>query len=112
MPAQELPARSNLDQYKKRAKELVKAAKAGDARAFADAKSRWYENADAISDFLATQNPQLRAMKQRMREYLDETLSEVTDQLSGDYARAVSDYDMVVLHVLSMSDALTAGIAE
>jgi len=35
MPAQELPARPNLDQYKKRAKELVKAAKAGDARAFA-----------------------------------------------------------------------------
>jgi hypothetical protein len=35
MPAQELPARPNLDHYKKRAKELVKAAKAGDARAFA-----------------------------------------------------------------------------
>jgi hypothetical protein len=35
MPAQELPARPNLDQYKKRAKELVKAAKAGDGRAFA-----------------------------------------------------------------------------
>src|SRR6266852_5255967 len=35
MPAQELPARPNLDQYKKRAKELLKAAKAGDARAFA-----------------------------------------------------------------------------
>jgi hypothetical protein len=35
MPARELPARPNLDQYKKRAKELVKAAKAGDARAFA-----------------------------------------------------------------------------
>jgi ankyrin repeat protein len=35
MPAQELPARPNLDQYKKQAKELVKAAKAGDARAFA-----------------------------------------------------------------------------
>jgi Ankyrin repeats (3 copies) len=35
MPARELPARPNLDQYKKRAKELVKAVKAGDARAFA-----------------------------------------------------------------------------
>ena len=31
MPAQELPARPNLEQYKKQAKELVKAAKAGDA---------------------------------------------------------------------------------
>lgn len=35
MPARELPARPNLDQYKKQSKELVKAAKAGDARAFA-----------------------------------------------------------------------------
>src|SRR5438477_11165126 len=35
MPTRELPARPNLDQYKKQAKELVKAAKAGDAHAFA-----------------------------------------------------------------------------
>ena len=35
MPARELPARPNLDQYKKQAKELVKAAKEGNARAFA-----------------------------------------------------------------------------
>src|SRR5712691_3441443 len=35
MPARELPARPNLDQYKKQAKELVKTAKARDARAFA-----------------------------------------------------------------------------
>jgi ankyrin repeat protein len=35
MPARELPARPNLDQYKKQAKELIKAAKASDARAFA-----------------------------------------------------------------------------
>ncbi|PYR25073.1 MAG: hypothetical protein DMF92_21270 [Acidobacteria bacterium] len=34
MPARELPDRPNLDQYRKQAKELVKAAKAGDARAF------------------------------------------------------------------------------
>src|SRR5436309_4966003 len=34
MPPRELPDRPNLDQYKKQAKELVKAAKAGDARAF------------------------------------------------------------------------------
>src|SRR5437016_6357117 len=34
MPARELPDRPNLDQYKKQAKELVKAAKAGDAGSF------------------------------------------------------------------------------
>src|SRR5258708_81907 len=35
MATRELPARPNLDQYKKQAKELVKAAKAGDAHALA-----------------------------------------------------------------------------
>src|SRR5438067_9684760 len=35
MSSRELPARPNLDQYKKQAKEFVKAAKAGDARTFA-----------------------------------------------------------------------------
>jgi hypothetical protein len=49
MPAQELPARPNLDQYKKRAKELVKAAKAGEARAFAlmrEHHPRWKKASD------------------------------------------------------------------
>jgi hypothetical protein len=38
MPARELPARPNLDQYRIQAQELVKAAKAGDVRAFALAR--------------------------------------------------------------------------
>ena len=33
-PTQALPTRPNLDHYRKRAKELVKAVRAGDARAF------------------------------------------------------------------------------
>jgi ankyrin repeat protein len=35
MSARDLPAHPNLEQYKKQAKEFIKAAKAGDARAFA-----------------------------------------------------------------------------
>src|SRR5215470_1474443 len=39
--------------------EILQAAKAGDTAAFADAKTRWYANANNIADFLAAANPRL-----------------------------------------------------
>lgn len=39
------------------AAELVKAAKAGDAKTASDAENRWYENADRIVRFLRQVNP-------------------------------------------------------
>ena len=37
--------------------EILQAAKAGDTAAFAEAKTRWYGNANDIADFLAAANP-------------------------------------------------------
>ena len=37
--------------------EILQVAKSGDSAAFADAKARWYGNANDIADFLAAANP-------------------------------------------------------
>jgi ankyrin repeat protein len=50
MPARELPDRPDLDQYKKQAKELVKAAKAGDERAFSLIREHHPRLRDASDD--------------------------------------------------------------
>jgi hypothetical protein len=45
-----------------------------------------------------------------MRTHLDQTLSEASHQLSGDYRASIRDYDAVHHHILEMADALSAGI--
>ena len=93
--------------------ELLQAAKAGDTAAVEKASAAWYENADAIADFLAGANPKYwpqDAMRSAMRGHLDQTLAEATHELSGDYAAGVADYDEIHAHILGMADTLSDGI--
>ena len=93
--------------------ELLQDAKAGDTQAFNDAKARWYDNANQIADFLSAANPRFwpdATMRAAMKEHLDQTLAEAADELSGNYAASVSDYEAIHLHILSMADLLSSGI--
>ena len=76
--------------------EILRAAKSGDAAAFADAKARWYANANDIADFLAAANPRFwprDTMRAAMKEHLDETLGDASDELSGNFAASVAPDD-------------------
>ncbi|MBI4901587.1 MAG: hypothetical protein HY829_14095 [Actinobacteria bacterium] len=93
--------------------ELLQAAKAGDAGAFASAKTRWYANANQIADFLAAANPKAwpdDLMRADMKTHLDQTLAEASDELDGQYAASVSDYEAIHAHILMMADTLSSGI--
>jgi hypothetical protein len=93
--------------------EILQAAKAGDATALAAAETRWYANANDIADFLATANPRFwpdDTMRAAMKEHLDQTLAEASDELRGDYTASVADYEAVHLHILAMADLLSSGI--
>ena len=93
--------------------EVLQAARAGDKAAFAQARSRWYANADQIADFLARANPRYwpdRVMRADMRTHLDQTLAEAAHELAGSYAAGVTDYEAVHAHILAMADMLTDGI--
>jgi hypothetical protein len=93
--------------------ELLQDAKAGDTAAFEAAKIRWYANANQIADFLSAANPRFwpdATMRAAMKEHLDQTLAEAVDELNGDYAASVSDYEAIHLHILAMADLLSSGI--
>jgi hypothetical protein len=93
--------------------ELLQDAKAGDTAAFNDAKARWYANANDIADFLSAANPRFwpdATMRAAMKEHLDQTLAEAVDELNGNYAASVTDYEAIHLHILAMADLISSGI--
>lgn len=93
--------------------DILVAAKAGDTAAFNAADAKWYANADDIADFLHSLNPDrwsdadLRAM---MKEHLDLTLKEASDQLTGHFTESIADFDQVHAQILGMADTLSGGI--
>jgi hypothetical protein len=95
--------------------ELLQDAKAGNTAAFDAAKVRWYANANQIGDFLSAANPRFwpdAVMREAMKEHLDQTLAEAVDELNGNYAASVNDYETVHLHILAMADLLSSGIMQ
>src|SRR5205823_10964154 len=95
------------------AAELVTAAKAGDNAAVQAASDKWYANANDIAAFLSSANPSnwpLATMQSEMKMHLDLTATEAVDQLKGNYAASVADYDKVHEEILGMADILSTGI--
>lgn len=79
------------------AAELVKAAKAGNNEAAADAEKRWYANADEIAAFLSRINPYWSQddWKAMLHEHLSLTKSEAVSILTGNYAEGIRLYDKI-----------------
>lgn len=94
------------------AAELVKAAKAGDSRAAADAERRWYANADEIAAFLARINPYWseQEWKDMLYKHLALTKAEAVNILTGKYAEGIAVFDQIEMQALEMADVMTNGI--
>ena len=96
------------------AAELVKAAKAGNRAAAADAEKRWYANADQIADFLGGINPYWSAQEWRkmLYDHLAMTKTEAVDILTQKYEDSISVFENIEQEALEMSDMMTQGIAK
>jgi len=94
------------------AADLVRAAKAGDNKAAAEAERRWYANADEIAVFLGQINPFWS--QEQWRNMLRHHLALVKDQavymLTQNYEAAVAVYDDIELQSLGMADVMAEGI--
>jgi len=95
------------------AADLVAAAKAGNTGQVTAINTRWQVNADSIATFLHNANPKNwpeATLKSAMRTHLDQTLTEASDHLTGNYAAYVKDYDAIEQHIIGMADGLSSGI--
>ena len=91
---------------------VLTAAKAGDSAALNTAVAAWYENANAIGEFLASANPHWKEkdMTSMMEMHITQTIAYASDALAGDYAKAIVDYGIAEQHMHEMSDMLAAGL--
>jgi hypothetical protein len=93
--------------------DLLVAARSGDQQAFDTANAAWYRNGRQVADFLHRANPSNWAkgeMRGMMKTHLDQTLSEASHRLGGNYRADIRDYDAIHHHILEVADALSDGI--
>jgi hypothetical protein len=94
--------------------DLIAHAKSGDRAAFAETNTRWARNGDDIADFLSTANPHWprETLRQMMKLHLSTTTEEVVARLTKNWEADVRAFDVVYDHMLTMADALSAGIID
>lgn len=94
------------------AAELVKAAKAGNSTAAADAEKRWYDNADQIANFLGGINPywSVEEWQRLLYNHLAMTKQEAVDILTNKFSESIDVLDNIELEALEMADEMTQGI--
>ena len=96
------------------AASIVAAAKAGDNAKVASENKRWHDNATDLAKFLHGANPKRwpeATLQTALFTHLDQTLSEASHELKGNYAASIKDYDEAMNHMLMVADLLSDGIA-
>ncbi|NJD01729.1 MAG: acetylglutamate kinase [Ruminiclostridium sp.] len=94
------------------ASQLVKAAKAGDSNAAADAEKKWYANADEIAAYLGSINPywSQQDWKTMLYKHLALTKAEAVNMLTKNYSAGISTFDEIEKQALAMADVMSSGI--
>lgn len=96
------------------AADIVTAAKAGDNDGVAKGQKRWTANADDISAFLSSANPNwpVQSLKDMLYMHLAFTTTEVVSRLKKDWPADIEAYDKGHAHMLMFADMLTDGIVK
>jgi hypothetical protein len=96
------------------ATDVVKAAKANNKDQLAEAQKKWKTNANDISSFLSSANPnwQEADLQKMMYRHLELTTDETAARLKKDWTADIKAYDENHEHMLMFSDMLTDGIAK
>lgn len=107
------PLRALLVDHLKIAAKLVTEAKQGSPDA-AQTEKLWFENADQISRFLSSANPNLPYPDVRgmFYDHLEKTKAEAVYQLQGQWEQDIANWEKIESMGLMMADALSTAILE
>ncbi|WML44583.1 acetylglutamate kinase [Neobacillus sp. PS3-40] len=96
------------------AAELVKAAKAGNQNAVADAERRWYANGEEIAEFLSRINPFISRdeFQEMFFEHLALTTKEALFILQNNFKSSIAVFDKIEAEALQMADTITNAIVK
>ncbi|WP_254124824.1 acetylglutamate kinase [Neobacillus sp. 114] len=96
------------------AAELVTAAKAGNQKAVADARRRWYANGAEIAEFLSKINPFIsrKEFQEMFFEHLALTEREAVLILQQNFKESIAVFDKIELEALEMADTITFAIVK
>ena len=95
--------------------EVVKAAASNNKAALKTADDKWHANADQISEFLSTANPDnwpFKEMQKMMYEHLKLTTEEAVAIIKKDWTGNIKKFDEVEKQILSMSKGIADGIVQ
>lgn len=92
--------------------QVVDAAKSGNKKDLEKYNKDWYENADKISEFLSSANPNWsnKDLKDMLYKHLQLTTDEVLARLNKDWKADIAAYDKGENHMLMFADILSNGI--
>ncbi|MGN0468189.1 MAG: acetylglutamate kinase [Acutalibacteraceae bacterium] len=94
------------------AAELVNSAKNNQKDKVLSARKKWYENAEAIAEFLARINPfwSVKKWTQMLNTHLELTEKEVLLRLAGKYQEDINNFNTIENSAMLMADYMSDGI--
>ncbi len=92
---------------------VLDAALAGDEAALDTAIQDWYANSAEIGETIASLNPEHwddDVFVEMLHAHIEQTVAYAADQVGGDYAQSIVDYDEAKHHMLELADVMAEGI--
>lgn len=92
--------------------ELVTAAKNGEAQKAAEARNRWYQNAEEIAALLSCMNPcrNFSKWQKMLFDHLAMTENEAVFRLGGRFREDIAEFNRIEAEAMRMADCMTDGI--
>jgi len=93
---------------------IVEAAKSGDKAKLDQLNKEWYRNADDISAFLSSANPNLKneEVKKLLYAHLELVADDLAASLEKDWAARIVSIDDGMTHIIMMADAISEAVVK
>jgi hypothetical protein len=94
------------------ARKIVEAAKAGNQKEVDKLNKKWYQNADAITAFLTSANPEWsqKELRELLYMHLGFVTKEAVARIQKDWTENIEAFDKGRAHIFHLADALSEGI--